>query len=276
MAERFGYREGDFPITEDLGRRGLPFSWAAAALVLALFGAAVLSKEHTAVLPAVFLLSDYYWNPGFTFAGIRKNWRLYLPLAAAGLAGLAFIRQVLLSPNTAGFRVPGVTWSDYLLTQGRVIWTYIRLYLLPIGQNIDPDIALSRRPLDGGAIFGLVGVVAVLTGEMLQGIQIHNVALVVVWIAVSGSGLYLLMLVLQTSVHNQRAAAVLANIVVMTLMMLGGSFFPFELMPGFLARVGRLTPNGWAVEVVPVAGAMAGNLLRAGLLFHDAAYVQLE
>jgi dTDP-4-amino-4,6-dideoxygalactose transaminase len=28
MAERFGYREGDFPVTEDLGRRGLalPFS----------------------------------------------------------------------------------------------------------------------------------------------------------------------------------------------------------------------------------------------------------
>ena len=28
MAERFGYREGDFPLTEDLGRRGLalPFS----------------------------------------------------------------------------------------------------------------------------------------------------------------------------------------------------------------------------------------------------------
>jgi perosamine synthetase len=28
MVERFGYREGDFPITEDLGKRGLalPFS----------------------------------------------------------------------------------------------------------------------------------------------------------------------------------------------------------------------------------------------------------
>ena len=28
MVERFGYREGDFPVTEDLGRRGLaiPFS----------------------------------------------------------------------------------------------------------------------------------------------------------------------------------------------------------------------------------------------------------
>ena len=28
MRERFGYREGDFPVTEDLGRRGLalPFS----------------------------------------------------------------------------------------------------------------------------------------------------------------------------------------------------------------------------------------------------------
>jgi len=31
--------------------------------------------------------------------------------------------------------------------------------------------------------------------------------------------------------------------------MLGGSFFPFEAMPGGLARVGRLTPNGWALTV---------------------------
>src|SRR5277367_4441999 len=31
-------------------------------VLLALFVAAALSKEHTAVLPALFILTDYYWN----------------------------------------------------------------------------------------------------------------------------------------------------------------------------------------------------------------------
>ncbi len=50
---------------------------------LALFGAAVATKEHTLVLPALLLLTDYYWNPGFSFSGIRRNWRLYVPIAWA-------------------------------------------------------------------------------------------------------------------------------------------------------------------------------------------------
>ena len=50
-------------------------------LVLLLFGAAVGGKEHVAVLPLVILLTDYYWNPGFSFTGIRRNWRLYGILA---------------------------------------------------------------------------------------------------------------------------------------------------------------------------------------------------
>jgi hypothetical protein len=29
--------------------------------------------------------------------------------------------------------------------------------------------------------------------------------------------------------------------------MVGGSFFPLEVMPEALARVGRWTPNGWAL-----------------------------
>jgi ABC-type multidrug transport system permease subunit len=29
--------------------------------------------------------------------------------------------------------------------------------------------------------------------------------------------------------------------------MLGGSFFPFEVMPDWMARIGKLTPNGWSL-----------------------------
>lgn len=29
--------------------------------------------------------------------------------------------------------------------------------------------------------------------------------------------------------------------------MVGGCFFPFEAMPDWMAHIGRMTPNGWAV-----------------------------
>ena len=53
-------------------------------LVLLLSGAALGGKEHVAVLPLILLLTDYYWNPGFSFQGVRRNWRLYVPLAILG------------------------------------------------------------------------------------------------------------------------------------------------------------------------------------------------
>ena len=33
----------------------------------------------------------------------------------------------------------------------------------------------------------------------------------------------------------------------MPLLMIGGSFFPFDMMPESLAQIGRFTPNGWAL-----------------------------
>ena len=36
--------------------------------------------------------------------------------------------------------------------------------------------------------------------------------------------------------------------VMFPLMMIGGSFFPFEAMPDWMAAIGKLTPNGWALQ----------------------------
>jgi tetratricopeptide (TPR) repeat protein len=144
-----------------LGRRSEAASFGSAALALALFGAAVLTKEHTAVLPALFLLTDYYLNPGFSFAGIKKNWRLHAPVLLLGAGGLVFVWKALQgSGRTAGFSVQGMAWYEYFFTQCRVIWTYIRLYFLPLGQNLDPDIPVSRGLLDHGAVIGLAGLAA--------------------------------------------------------------------------------------------------------------------
>lgn len=143
-----------------LYRRREAISWPAALAVLILFAVAFNTKEHTAVLPALLLLTDWYWNPGFSFRGAARNWRLYALIAAGGLAAARMVYRVLLRADTAGFHVKDTPWYDYFYTQGRVIWSYLRLFFLPFGQNIDHDVALSRSPLEGGAIFGWLALAA--------------------------------------------------------------------------------------------------------------------
>src|ERR1700689_4633372 len=132
-----------------------------AVTILILFGAAVLTKEHTAVLPALLLLTDYYWNPGFSFEGIRRNWKLYIPILIGGAVGVAFVFRVLSAAPSAGFGMKDLAWYQYFFTECRVIWDYLRMYLLPFGQNLDYDIPVSRGVLDHGTIFGLIGLLAV-------------------------------------------------------------------------------------------------------------------
>jgi Tfp pilus assembly protein PilF len=122
------------------------------AAILVLFGAAILTKEHTAVFPALLLLTDYYWNPGFSLAGIRRNWKLYLPIAAGGVLALNMVWRVLRGADTAGFNVRQFTWYQYFFTECRAICRYLFLFILPVGQNVDEDFPISRGLLDHLAI----------------------------------------------------------------------------------------------------------------------------
>ena len=143
-----------------LYRRRQAITFVEALAVVALFGAAVTTKEHVVVLPALLLLTDYYWNPGFSFQGIVRNWRLYAPTALAGAAGMVFILEKLGESDTAGFRVEGLSWYEYFLTQCKAIWIYLRMFLLPFGQNIDHDYPMVESVADPLALAGLAGLLA--------------------------------------------------------------------------------------------------------------------
>ncbi len=128
------------------------------ALVLVPFGAACLVKEHAAVLPALLLLTDYFFNPPFSLQGARKNWRLYGPMAVIGTAGVAAIyRFVLMPADSAGFGMKDLTWYQYFFTQCRALWFYILLFVAPVGQNVDHDFPISRTIFEHGAIAFLAG-----------------------------------------------------------------------------------------------------------------------
>ena len=143
-----------------LYRKRQSASWYDAVVILSLFGLACLSKEYSIVFPALLLLADYYWNPGFTLAGIRTNWRLYGLVAAVAVAGGAIILKVLAQANTAGFNLAGLSVKDYFLTQCRVIWIYVFKFLIPVGQSIDYDLSTTRSLGDPAAIAGLIGLIA--------------------------------------------------------------------------------------------------------------------
>ncbi len=135
-----------------LYRRSEAIGWLEALGVVALFAAAASTKEHTAVLPALLLLTDFFWS---SWRGIRRNWRLYAVLAVAAAAALRMVWRVLRGADTAGFSVQGFTWVQYFYSQCRAVWLYIRLFALPYGQNVDHDFAVSRTPVEHGAIVGL-------------------------------------------------------------------------------------------------------------------------
>jgi len=122
---------------------------------------------------------------------------------------------------------------------------------------------LGGKLLALGALFGCVGLAALAVAKFALNAAAHHGALVVCWVVVAGLGMHLLMLLLQIAAGDIRTAHVTANITVMTLAMLGGSFFPFEMMPAWLARIGRWTPNGWAL--VKLRGMLDGSADATGI-----------
>ena len=143
--------------------------WLRAIATLILFALAVMTKEHTAILPVLLLLTDCFWSPQVSVASVRRNWRLYVPLLVSGVLALGFVWRVLNRPgaNSAGFQLSSFTWYQYFFTQCRGIWSYVRLFLFPFGQNLDRDFPISRSIMEPSVIFGLAALVVVTAGAWI-------------------------------------------------------------------------------------------------------------
>jgi len=137
---------------------------------------------------------------------------------------------------------------------------------------------LAGKTLAGFLLFCTVGFAVLLLARFALGVEVEHLGWAVVWMALTGTLFLLLLTGLQMLASNQRTAAQLSNAGLLPLLMLGGGFFPLELMPDWLARLGRVTPPGWALvrlkellrgELDPQALALTGAavLLLCGVLF---------
>jgi ABC-type multidrug transport system permease subunit len=106
---------------------------------------------------------------------------------------------------------------------------------------------LAGKWLAGSAALAIVSAIGLVAGRWLFGIEVANLPLAFLWLTLVGLALLSLFTVVQVLAQSERAGNVLVNAVTLPLAMLGGSFFPFEAMPDWMASLGRLTPNGWAL-----------------------------
>lgn len=142
-----------------LYRRSSQIRWPESIGILVLFACASGTKEHALALPAVFLLTDYFFSPGFTLSGIRANWRLYIPTIFVAAAAGLFVWSYISRDGMIGFHLRGLTWYQYFFTECRAFFSYIGLFLAPIGLNVDHQFDESLNLFDHGAVIA-VGAIA--------------------------------------------------------------------------------------------------------------------
>ena len=131
---------------------------------------------------------------------------------------------------------------------------------------------LAGKLLAGTSIAVVVAIVGVATAMALFDLSLAQAPLAVLWIAFSGGVLLICFVLLQSFASSERAGDMLTNIVLFPVMMLGGSFFPLEMMPDWMAEIGRWTPNGAALvrlgeilDAQPDFPAMGAAALSIGI-----------
>jgi protein O-mannosyl-transferase len=134
-------------------RRREAISWIESGIVLVLFGLALSVKENAICLAGLLLLTDIFWPTPFSKAGLLKNWRLYVLMLPGAVLGAVQVFRLLATAPSAGFGLKTFTWYQYLFTESRAIFSYIRLSVLPTGLSLDHDYAASYTIWEHGAIF---------------------------------------------------------------------------------------------------------------------------
>ena len=148
--------------------------------------------------------------------------------------------------------LPGMIFLSVLfIAQGMSgdVWNEKRLGTLRRAASSPPSMAafLAGKVLAGGSIVALVALVGVAAGLLLFDLSLSHAPLAVLWVTFSGCVMLAYFVLLQSFASSQRAGDMLSNIVLFPVLMLGGSFFPLEMMPDWMAAVGRWTPNGAAL-----------------------------
>lgn len=104
------------------------------------------------------------------------------------------------------------------------------------------------KALAATVIIAALGGTTLALGFLYHGLAWSKFVPSLIWVSISGVGLFAWFAALQMLFPNQKAASLLTSILLFPLMMMGGSFFPLDVLPDWIAAIGRLSPNGFVVD----------------------------
>ena len=107
---------------------------------------------------------------------------------------------------------------------------------------------VAGKALAAAVVMGALTAVVLIAGFAYHGIAWSKLVPSLLWVSLGGVGLFAWFAALQMLFPNDRAANVVTMILLFPLMMVGGSFFPLEALPDWIADVGRLSPNGFIAD----------------------------
>jgi ABC-type Na+ efflux pump permease subunit len=105
----------------------------------------------------------------------------------------------------------------------------------------------AGKVLAGALVTAAVTAVGLAIGTAIFDVTLAAGLCALAWGVAASAVLTLLMTAVQVHAASQRAGNLMANVLLFPLLMLGGAFFPFEVMPDWMARLGGFTPNGFAL-----------------------------
>ncbi len=131
--------------------RGSRYLWYGGAWVSTIL--AMKTKEISFTLPFMILLVEgiFFWPL------TRRQWVALIPFLLT-LPIIPFAHSGAIGEAEAGWarETTDITRLDYLFTQFRVIVTYLRLLVLPIGQNLDYDYPIHHSLLEPAVLFSFL------------------------------------------------------------------------------------------------------------------------
>jgi hypothetical protein len=125
------------------------------------------SKEWAVTLPAVLMLYDFLFLAEGKIRSLGSRWMAYVLIMLTWFQIYNTLNITGAESATAtsiGFNVQttsGINATTYILTSLNVIWTYVRLMLLPINQNLDYDYAIAKTLFEFPTFLSLIGHLAV-------------------------------------------------------------------------------------------------------------------
>jgi tetratricopeptide (TPR) repeat protein len=156
-------------------KRGL---YIAGLFVASLLGMG--SRENFATFPAMLIVYDLLFISKLKPKEALKHWWAYLP-AFLSLAYLGYLLTNNTYDTTADYPGEGIPALHYVLTQFKVHWTYLRLFVLPVNQSVDFDYPAARTLFELPVVLSALGYVGLCTGMLFLARRQPVVSFSIAW-----------------------------------------------------------------------------------------------